>query len=226
LDGTPLSNGTSAGVHESQSRLWENFVGRSRSFWIFFYPGLQSAFPKQLRNVPLDIFYKAINKVEQSLIRTDADEVTYNLHVMLRFDFELALLEGSLEVKDLPRAWDERFEEDFGIHPPDDRDGVLQDVHWYAGMIGGAFQGYTLGNILAAQFYDMALKACPDIPHEISKGNFEPLRSWLVENIYQHGSKFTAPELIKRVTGDGMKTAPYLHYLRSKYGEIYPSAQL
>ena len=149
FEGTPLNSGASAGVHESQSRLWENVVGRSRGFWEHFYPRLRDAFPEQFARVPLETFYRAINKVERSLIRTDADEVTYNLHVMMRFDLELALLEGRLAVKDLPEAWRARFEADFGIAPPDDRDGCLQDVHWYAGAVGGGFQGYTIGNILA-----------------------------------------------------------------------------
>jgi carboxypeptidase Taq len=221
LDGTPLSGGTSAGVHESQSRMWENIVGRSRAFWSHFYPSLQNAFPEQLGNTTLDEFYRAVNKVEKSLIRTDADEVTYNLHVMLRFDLELALLEGKLAVKDLPEAWHARFMEDFGIRAPDDRDGVLQDVHWYAGTIGGSFQGYTLGNLIAAHFYETALNAHPGIPNEIAQGNFVPLRDWLTENIYQHGSKFTAPELIQRVTGGELSIDPYIRYLKSKFGELY-----
>jgi carboxypeptidase Taq len=169
----------------------------------------------------MDHFYRAINKVERSLIRTDADEVTYNLHVMLRFDFEMALLDGKLAVKDLPEAWNERFRQDFGITPPDDRDGVLQDVHWYAGLIGGAFQGYTLGNILGAQFFEAALKAHPEIPAEIRQGKFDTLRIWLTENIYQHGSKFTAAELVQRLTGGKIDSAPYIRYLKSKYGELY-----
>ncbi|MGD9317096.1 MAG: carboxypeptidase M32 [Anaerolineae bacterium] len=221
LEGTPLANGTSAGVHESQSRLWENLVGRSRPFWRAFYPKLQEIFPGQLGSVPLDTFYRAINKVERSLIRTDADEVTYNLHVMLRFDFELAMLEGKLAVKDLPEAWRERFKADLGIVPPDDRDGVMQDVHWYAGPIGGVFQGYTLGNILSAQFYDAALQAHPEIPAQMEQGEFGTLHAWLVEQVYQHGSKFTANELVQRVTGGPMRIEPYVGYLRGKYGELY-----
>lgn len=221
LEGTPLAGGTSAGVHESQSRLWENVVGRSRGFWEFFYPRLQEIFPNQLGATPLDEFYRAINKVERSLIRTDADEVTYNLHVMLRFDFELALLEGRLAVRDLPEAWRERFKADLGIAPPDDRDGVLQDVHWYGGIVGGAFQGYTLGNILGAQFFDTALQVHPDIPAQLRQGQFDTLHTWLKENIYQHGSKLTAAELIERVTGGPIRIQPYIHYLRAKYGELY-----
>jgi carboxypeptidase Taq len=221
LEGTPLGTGTSAGVHESQSRLWENVVGRSREFCEYAYPRLQAAFPGQLGDVPMETFYRAINKVERSLIRVDADEVTYNLHVMLRFDFEMALLEGTLAVRDLPEAWHERFKADFGLTPPDDRDGVLQDVHWYAGTIGGAFQGYTLGNVLSALFYEQALHAHPEIPAEMRQGKFSTLHGWLIENIYRHGSKFTAPELIERVTGGPIRIEPYIRYLRNKYGELY-----
>jgi len=221
LEGTPLGDGTSNGVHESQSRLWENQVGRSRSFWRAFYPKLQETFPGQLGSVPLEVFYRAINKVKPSLIRVDADEVTYNLHVMLRFDFELAMLEGKLAVKDLPEAWRERFRADLGIVPPDDRDGVLQDVHWYAGHIGGVFQGYTLGNILSAQFYDAALQAHPEIAAQMEQGEFGSLHAWLVEHLYQHGSKFTTNELVERVTGGPMRIEPYIGYLRAKYGELY-----
>ena len=220
-EGMPLGGGTSAGVHESQSRLWENIVGRSRGFWEYMYPSLQAKFPEQLKGVSLDTFYAAINKVEKSLIRTDADEVTYNLHVMLRFDFELQLLEGSLSVRDLPEAWHERFEHDFGIVPPNDSDGVLQDVHWYAGVIGGSFQGYTLGNILSAQFYNSALKAHPEIPNEIAHGKFSTLHGWLRENIYRHGSKFTAPEIVERASGSTLTIEPYINYLKTKYGALY-----
>ena len=221
LEGTPLAGGTSSGVHESQSRLWENIVGRSKGFWKHYYPQLQSVFPEQFGDVSLDTFYRAINKVERSLIRTNADEVTYNLHVMLRFDFELALLEGNMEIRDLPDAWRERFEADFGIVPPDDKDGVLQDVHWYYGLIGGSFQGYTLGNILGAQFFSTAVKAHPEIPSEIENGKFQTLHDWLKDNLYQYGSKYTAPEIIERATGTPLTIEPYITYLRTKYGELY-----
>ena len=221
FEGTPLARGASAGVHESQSRLWENFVGRSRGFWQFCYPRLQAVFPDQLGAVPLATFYRAINKVEPSLIRVKADEVTYNLHVMLRFDFELALLEGRLDVRDLPEAWRERVKADLGIIPPDDRTGVLQDVHWYSGRIGGGFQGYTLGNILSAQFFERALQAHPQIPAEIAAGEFGTLHGWLKEQIYRHGRKYTPQELVERVTGGPLRIAPYIEYLRTKYGELY-----
>lgn len=220
-DGTPLGGGTSAGVHESQSRLWENQVGRSRVFWQHYYPQLQATFPEQLQGVALDTFYRAINKVQRSLIRTDADEVTYNLHVMIRFDLELDLLEGKLAVHDLPEAWHGRYQHDLGLHAPDDRDGVLQDVHWYAGTVGGVFQGYTLGNIMSALFFNQALRAHPEIPTEITQGQFGTLHRWLKENIYQHGSKFTANDLVEQITGAPLTIKPYMQYLYSKYGELY-----
>jgi carboxypeptidase Taq len=220
-EGLPLAEGASAGVHESQSRLWENLVGRSRGFWEHFYPRLQAVFPAQLGRVPLETFYRAINKVERSLIRTDADEVTYNLHVMLRFDLELDLLEGRLAVQDLPGAWRTRMKADLGIEPPDDRDGVLQDVHWFAGLIGGQFQGYTLGNILSAQFFEAAVAAHPGIPGEIAQGGFGTLHGWLREHVHQHGAKFTAAELVERATGRPMTIEPYLRYLGGKYRALY-----
>jgi carboxypeptidase Taq len=221
LDGMPLGGGTSMGVHESQSRLWENLVGRSRGFWEHFYPELRQAFPEQLKGVPLGTFYRAINKVERWLIRTDADEVTYNLHVMLRFGLELDLLEGRLRVKDLPEAWRARFKADLGLEPPDDRDGCLQDVHWYAGGIGGAFQSYTIGNILSAQLYAAAVEAHPEILQEMRRGEFGTLRAWLGESLYRHGRKFKPDEIVRRATGKAMTIEPYIGYLRGKYGELY-----
>ncbi len=220
-EGTPLDGGVSAGVHESQSRTWENLVSRSLGFWEHFYPELQKTFPAQLGGVSLETFYRAINKVQRSLIRTDADEVTYNLHVMIRFDLELQLLEGALEVRDLPEAWHARYQSDLGLTAPSDVDGCLQDVHWYGGMIGGSFQGYTLGNILSAQFFAQAEKAHPEIRAEIAQGKFDTLHGWLKTNIYALGSKYTAPELIERVTGGPLDIGPYIHYLRTKYGALY-----
>jgi carboxypeptidase Taq len=227
FDATGLGSGVSAGVHESQSRLWENVVGRSRGFWEHFYPLLRDAFPEHYERVPLETFYRAINKVSRSLIRTDADEVTYNLHVMLRFDLELDLLEGHLEVKDLPEAWRARFEADFGIAPPDDRDGCLQDVHWYGGNIGGSFQGYTIGNILSAQFHAAAVAAHPEIPRETTEGKFGTLHAWLREHLYRHGRKLAPDAIVRRATGSPMTIAPYMAYLRGKYGELYdlPAAE-
>ena len=219
--GTPLDGGTSNGVHESQSRTWENLVSRSRGFWQHFYPELQQAFPAQFGTVSLDTFYRAINKVQRSLIRTEADEVTYNLHVMIRFELELQMLEGTLAIKDLPEAWHAAYQGDLGIRAPNDINGCMQDVHWYGGHIGGVFQAYTLGNILSAQFFSEAVKAHPVIPSEIAQGQFATLHGWLKDNIYQYGSQYTAPELIERVTGRGLDIAPYMQYLRGKYGELY-----
>jgi len=221
LEGLPLADGTSAGVHESQSRLWENIVGRSRGFWSAHYSTLQERFPKQLGSVDLEKFYRAINKVDRTLIRVDADEITYNLHVIIRFDLELELLEGKLAVADLPEAWHARYESDLGVRASNDSNGVLQDVHWYAGVIGGAFQGYTLGNIMASQFYAAALKDKPQIPAEIEAGSFDTLHDWLRTNIYSHGSKFTTAEILERTTGGGLNLNPYVDYLSAKYGEIY-----
>ncbi|MBX3009907.1 MAG: carboxypeptidase M32 [Caldilineaceae bacterium] len=218
---TPLADGASAGIHESQSRLWENQIGRSLEFWHYYYPKLQAVFPDQLGKVPLETFYRAINKVQPSLIRVDADEVTYNLHVAIRFELELALLEGQLTIKDLPDAWDELYQTSLGVTAPNRREGVLQDVHWFGGPIGGVFQGYSLGNILAAQFYAQALAAHPTIPAEVAAGNFTTLHRWLQENIYWHGNKFTAAELVQRVTGGSLSLDPYLQYLHTKYGAIY-----
>lgn len=220
-DGLPLGSGASSGAHESQSRLWENIVGRSRGFWNHYYPKLQAAFPGQLGQVSLDTFYRAINKVEPSLIRVEADEVTYNLHVIIRFELELELLEGKLTIAELPEAWRARYQEYLGVHSSDDRDGVLQDVHWYAGLIGGAFQGYTLGNILCGQFHAAALQAHPEIPAEIENGRFDILHTWLRDNIYRPGSKYVTQELVERVTGQPITLAPYKRYLTTKYGALY-----
>lgn len=221
LEGTPLATGTAFSVHESQSRLWENLVGRSRGFWEWFYPQLQGTFMRQLGQTSIQQFYRAINKVQPSLIRTDADEVTYNLHVMIRFDLELAMLEGTLAVCDLREAWNERYQKDLGIIPPNDTNGVLQDVHWYVGLIGGMFHGYTLGNLISAQFYEAAIVYDPEIPVEIERGNFQRLQDWLKLNIYQHGRKYTAPELLERVTGNGLSIDPFMNYIRNKYGYLY-----
>ncbi len=221
FENTVLAGGTSSGVHESQSRLWENIVGRSRGFWKFYYPRLQETFPERLAHVTVEEFYRAINKVERSLIRTDADEVTYNLHVMLRFNMELDLLEGNIQAADMADEWKARFKDDMGIEVPDDRDGVLQDIHWYQSGIGGQFQGYTLGNVMGAQFYEAALRTHPEIPAQIEKGKFNTLHTWLRNMIYQHGSKYTANELVEKATGRPLTTEPYIRYLKEKYGDIY-----
>jgi carboxypeptidase Taq len=171
--------------------------------------------------VSFEAFYRAINKVERSLIRTDADEVTYNLHIMLRFELEVELLEGRLRAKDLSEAWRAKMQDYLGIVPTDDRNGCLQDVHWYTGSMGGAFQSYTIGNILSAQFYAAALKAHPEIPNEIAAGEFSTLHAWLREHLYQHGRMFKPQELVERTTYRPMSTKPYIAYILAKYGELY-----
>lgn len=220
LAGTPLDSGASAGVHESQSRLWENVVGRSLPFWQHYFPRLQAAFPEQLRDVSVNEFYRAVNAVSRSLIRTDADELTYNLHVITRFDLEMDLLDGRLAVRDLADAWHAAYQENLGLRAPDDRDGVLQDVHWYGGTIGGAFQGYTLGNVLSAQFFDAACRAHPEIPGDIGRGEFGTLLGWLQQHVYRFGRSRTPDELLRAATGQPMTAAPYLAYLRGKYGAL------
>ncbi|MEX1019297.1 MAG: carboxypeptidase M32 [Litorilinea sp.] len=220
-ESTPLNGGTSNGVHESQSRLWENLVGRSRGFWQHSFGDLQAAFPDQLRDVSAEEFYRAINLVEPSLIRTDADEVTYNLHVIIRFELECRLLEGDLAIEDLPAAWHDAYEDALGVRAPSDVDGVLQDVHWYAGFIGGSFQGYALGNIISCQVYETALEENPNITTHVQRGELMPLLHWLQNNIYRHGSKYTTQQLLERVTGSGITLAPYFRYLHEKFGDLY-----
>jgi carboxypeptidase Taq len=221
FEATPLADGASSGVHEAQSRLWENMVGRSRPFCKYLLPLLQARFPSQFSDVSVDELYAAVNRVSRSLIRTDADEVTYNLHVAIRFELECALLEGSLAVADLPAAWREAYRESLGVTPPDDRDGVMQDVHWFGGTVGGAFQGYTLGNILAAQLFERARAQNPELDAQIERGEFAPLLNWLRENVYQHGSKFSPPDLIQRATGAPLGLEPYKKYLQEKFGALY-----
>ena len=217
---TPLMNGTSLGLHESQSRLWENLVGRSRAFWKAFYPKLKKTFSKQLGTVDMETFYRAINKVEPSFIRVAADEATYNLHIMLRFDLEIALMQGDLAVADLPAAWNEKFEEYLGLTPPDDAMGVMQDIHWSAGLFG-YFPTYALGNLVASQLWERLLADIPDIEAQIEKAQFGELLTWLREKVHIFGGKFMPTELIKRATGSDLTPEPYLNYLRSKFGEIY-----
>ena len=220
FDRTPLFGGASSGIHESQSRMWENLVGRSFPFWQHFYPRLQELFPTQLGNVPLETFYKGINKVQPSLIRVEADEATYNLHIMLRMELEIALMENQLQVKDLPEAWNARFQEYLGIAPPDDSKGVLQDVHWSGGMIG-YFPSYALGNLIGAQLWERINADIPDLSEQIRQGDFTAWLSWLREKIHRHGNKFEPQQLIQRVTGSKIDPSPYMRYLEGKYRAIY-----
>jgi len=215
-----LASGTSLGVHESQSRLWENVVGRSHGFWEHYYPLFQAQFPGVLDDVSLDTFYGAVNTSKPSLIRVEADEVTYNLHILLRFEMENDLLEGKLKVADAPAVWNAKMHEYLGITPPTDTLGILQDVHWSGGMFG-YFPTYTIGNLLSAQLYKAATAAHPEIPAEIAQGKFSTLLGWLRTNIHRHGRKFLPTELVKRATGEPLNSSAYLAYLTAKYNAIY-----
>ncbi len=218
--GTPRGDAVSLGIHESQSRLWENLVGRSRSFWRFFLPRAKQAFPETLRDVDLDRWYFAINDVRPSLIRTESDEATYNLHIMLRFELEQALLKGDLTPEDLPAAWNARMKADLGLTPPDDARGCLQDIHWSGGAIG-YFSTYTLGNLYAAQFFEQARIDLGDLDGQFAKGEFTPLLTWLRDKIHRHGKRFTASKLAQRITGKPLDAAPLLRHLRGKAIELY-----
>lgn len=220
LERTPLADGASLAIHESQSRMYENLIGRSHDFWIHFYPRLQEIFPSQLADVELETFYKGINKVEPSLIRVEADEATYNLHIMLRLELEISIMEGKLEVADLPAAWNARMQEYLGLTPPTDTVGVLQDVHWSSGLFG-YFSTYALGNLISAQVWEKIGEDIPDLSEQIQAGEFSPLLMWLRSHIHRHGRKFKPQELVERVTGSKIDPAPYVRYLREKYGEIY-----
>ncbi|MFN2298299.1 MAG: carboxypeptidase M32 [Anaerolineales bacterium] len=215
----PLGRNLSLSVHESQSRLWENLVGRSLPFWECFYPRLLEVFPS-LADIPLERFHRGINRVQPSLIRTDADEATYNLHVMLRFELELALMEGSLAVRDLPEAWNERMREYLGVVPDDDAHGVLQDVHWSSGLFG-YFPTYALGNLVSVQLWEAAARDLPDLESQIRAGAFGELLAWLREKVHRHGRKFSSQDLVRRVTGSPIDPQPYLRYLERKFGALY-----
>src|SRR5215216_5130941 len=217
---TPLLGGTSLAVHESQSRMWENLVGRSLPFWEYFYPSLKNIFPAQLDGVSLKSFYKAINKVEPSFIRVNADEATYNLHIMLRLELEIGMVEGTMAVKGLPEIWNTKMQEYLGITPPDDAQGVLQDIHWSGGAIG-YFSTYALGNLVSAQWWEQINKDIPDLSDQIRKGNFSELLAWLRKNIHQHGQKYEPQRLVQAVTGSKITPEPYVRYLTKKYSEIY-----
>lgn len=217
---TPLYGGASGGVHESQSRLWENVVGRSREWWEFFLPKAQAAFPDQLRGVTVETMYRAVNRSTPSLIRVDADEVTYNLHIMVRYELERDLLDGALAVDDVPEAWNRKMESYLGITPPDDLEGVLQDIHWSRGGFAG-FPGYTLGNVISVQLYERACQDRPDIPERIRQGDTAPLLEWMRANVHAHGAKFTPEELLQRATGRGLDPEPYLRYITRKFTELY-----
>jgi carboxypeptidase Taq len=218
--GMPRGESVSLGIHESQSRTWENQVGRGKPFWKHFFPRAQQMFPEALGSVNFDDFYFAINDVRPSLIRVEADEVTYNLHILLRFELEYALLKGDLLPKDLPGAWNEKFKQFFGIVPPNDAEGCLQDVHWSAGYIG-YFPTYSLGNLYSAQFFAKAKEDIKDLDAQFAAGNYSELKSWLNKNIHTHGKRYRAEKLVQVVTGKPLSHQPLMTYLKAKYGELY-----
>ena len=218
--GTPLGESISLGIHESQSKIWENFVGKGKPFWKYFFPKLQKKFPCPFSKIKFDDFYKAINHVSPSFIRTEADEITYNLHIIMRFEIEKELLDGSIEAEDLPKIWNNKVNEYFGIKVPNDSLGVLQDVHWSGGLIG-YFPTYALGNFYSAQFYQAAKKDIKDLEGKFSKGQFGQFREWLKENIHIHGKMYSASELVKRVTGENLNSKYFIDYIKEKYSKIY-----
>jgi carboxypeptidase Taq len=215
LSRTPLGTPVSLGVHESQSRLWENLVGRGRAFCTWALPRLAAQLPGRLNGTTADDLYRGVNTVHRTLIRTEADETTYNLHVVLRFELELALTEGRLAVDDVPHAWNEGMHRLLGVDVPDDAQGALQDVHWGAGLIG-YFPTYTLGNLMAAQLWEALRADLGEIDAQIERGDFSPLQTWLRERVHAHGRKFPPAELLARVTGQELAVAPFMRYLRGK----------
>jgi carboxypeptidase Taq len=218
--GTPMGESVSLGIHESQSRLWENFVGRSRAFWEHWLPQARQAFPEALTGVGLDAFVFAINDVRPSLIRVDADEATYNLHILLRFELEQALIGGDLPVADLPAAWGDGMERLLGITPPDDAQGCLQDIHWSGGSFG-YFPTYTLGNLYAAQFFAKARADLGDLEEQFRRGEFVPLKDWLNRKIHREGQRYRAAELVVAVTGEPLNPSYLLRHLTEKLGTLY-----
>jgi carboxypeptidase Taq len=217
---TVLRGGASLGVHESQSRLWENIVGRSRPFWDHFFAPMQRRFPSQLGNVTLEQFYRGINKVEPSLIRVEADEVTYNLHVMLRVEMEIGLLSGDITPGDAPEVWNTKMREYLGVTPSDTANGILQDMHWSVGLFG-YFATYTIGNLLSVQLWDTFRGRYSTYEDDIRGGNFSRLRQWLLDEIHLHGRSYQPREIVQRVTGSNIDPAPYLAYLEQKYRDVY-----
>ncbi len=217
--GTPLAEAISLGIHESQSRMWENMIGKSREFWKYFYKKLQKEFPLPFAKISLNEFYTILNNVKPSLIRTEADEVTYNLHIIIRFEIEREMIEGTIDVADLPKIWKSKVKEYLGIDVPNDARGVLQDVHWSCGLIG-YFPTYSFGNLYAAQFYARMVKDIPKLEQKIATGNLLEIREWLRKNIHAHGKLFTASGLAKALTGEELNSKYFTDYLEKKYGEV------
>jgi carboxypeptidase Taq len=219
LERTPLCRGTSLALHESQSRMFENLVGRSIHFWRWAYPHAQRLFPAQFGEVDLDDFHRAINRVQPSLIRIEADEATYSLHVILRFELEQELLAGSIDLRELPAVWNERMREYLGVEVPDDAHGILQDVHWSRGTIG-YFPTYALGNVVSVQIWERVQEDVTDLEDRLEAGDLTPLGDWLRDRLWRHGRKFMPQETLERVVGGGLDPEPYLRYLNAKLGAL------
>lgn len=220
--GTPLCEAVSLGIHESQSRIWETRIGQSLPFWTHYYPKLQQTFQGHFDNITLDQFYKGINKVEPSLIRVEADEVTYILHVILRFELEKELIEGTLAIRDLPEAWNQKMQDMLGITPKNFTEGCLQDIHWAMGAFG-YFPTYALGNLYASHLFQGLEKAFPNWSSELKQGNLKFIKEWLKENVYKHGRRYNSQELLKRATGQDVNAKAHIQYLNEKYRSIYCS---
>lgn len=219
LIGTMLKTGASMGIHESQSRLYENIIGRSRAFWTYFYPEVQELFP-QFRPISLDAFYKGINAVQPSLIRIEADELTYSLHIIIRYELEKAIFNGDVSAEELPALWNRKYKEYLGVEPQNDAEGILQDMHWSSGNFG-YFPSYALGNLYGAQFIHTLKMNMPDFAQRIVKGDLMSLNDWLKQNIHQHGAVYLPEELIKKVTGEELTAKYFIEYLNNKYSDIY-----
>jgi carboxypeptidase Taq len=217
---TPLGSGEALGLHESQSRMWENMVGRGRPFADYLAPRIAEVFDGRLADLQPEGFYRAVNRVQPSFIRVEADEATYGLHIILRFELEQEMVEGKIAVEDLPEVWNERFRSYFGLDVPDDAHGVLQDVHWAAGLIG-YFPTYAIGNLVAGQLWERLRLDLPDLDAQVSAGELAELREWLRENVHRHGSKWGANEVLERVTGASIAVAPFISYLTGKLGGVY-----
>lgn len=218
--GLPLGAAASLAIHESQSRFWENCIGRSLDFWKYFYPLLQKHFPEQLSNVAVEDFFKAMNRVEPSLIRTEADELTYHFHVMIRYEIEKTLIDGSLGLNSIPATWNRLYQQYLGITPPDDKTGVLQDVHWSHGSFG-YFPTYSLGSFYAAQFFGQAQKEIKNLHDQITNGSFGTLLQWLREKVHRHGRRYTSEELCMLITGQKLDPSSFFEYAGRKYNAVY-----
>jgi carboxypeptidase Taq len=218
--GLPLGYAASLGIHESQSRLWENNVGLSKAYWVANFPALKALYPSQLEGVDVELFYAAINQIQPNFVRVEADELHYHLHVLIRYEIEKGLMEGSMQVENLDKIWNEKYKAFLGLDVPDDKLGILQDVHWSEGLLG-YFPTYSLGSFYAAQFFHQASKEIPTLSEQLEAGDSSALLAWLREKIHQYGRQYTSEELCQRITGEGLNLKYFMDYAREKYSKIY-----